>query len=110
MGDWFYPLYMKFLERGLVGISALEEINDRLKSRVVPMQKIKELLYLLLHRNRTAFSSFASDLLITFQSDFNNGVILQYFIDALRNPDLLKLDRFCFLIAGIIIRLNMKEM
>jgi len=100
---WFYPLYIQFLEKATVGISMLKDkINSFDQISLVPKQIIM-LLDLLPKKERPKFVECALEILLKIRIDGEGKNVAEYFSDALKNSNLSRLDRLCFLISAVII-------
>jgi hypothetical protein len=102
-GEWFYPLYVGFLESAALGIASLGDFLDAAQSPRVPKDLLRELLSRLPQRNRTLFSALAVELLESAEIVESNAAVSTVLSKALLDGRLLKLERFLFLITAAII-------
>ncbi|MCK5570949.1 MAG: MFS transporter [Spirochaetes bacterium] len=103
IGDWFYPLYVSFLEKSSLGISTLKDYIDKCQVSSKRSDQLRELLHSLPLGNRTGFNNSA-DILLKQIHLKNKGVdISSIFREALMDINLSRLNRLCFLITAVII-------
>ncbi|MBN2553920.1 MAG: MFS transporter [Spirochaetales bacterium] len=102
-GEWFYPIYVEFLESAGTGIAMLGDAVAVAESPRVPKGLLEELLARLPQRNRSQFSALAVELLETAGIAVSNTGIGGWLSAALLDPQMLKLERFLFLVAAAII-------
>ncbi len=101
-GEWFYPLYVSFLESASTGISLLEDFVSAAPSVRVPKDLLRELLSRLPQRNKSLFSALAVELLETVEIRRDGESVGGFLSPALLDPRLLKLERLLFLLAALI--------
>ena len=102
--DWFYSLYTLFLERGSRGMLALEDyIALSTDGEGVKTGRLKKLIRHLVKR-RSRFPDLAIELLKELIIGVNGANTSPNFIEALENPKVARLDRFCFLTAAAMCR------
>jgi HEAT repeat protein len=100
MDSWFYPHYLRFLESATRGILSLE---DELRAAGGSVAQVRSMLRLLPRRDRAAFSEQAASLLRVGTVEMNGRDVSGWLAEALHDEKLVKLDRFCFLIAAVIV-------
>jgi predicted MFS family arabinose efflux permease/HEAT repeat protein len=102
-GEWFYPIYVAYLESAGAGIALLADAVAAAQSPRIPKELLQELLSRLPQRNRSLFSALAVELLETtdMAEQKNVGAGLT---EAVLDPQLVRLERFLFLVAAAIIR------
>jgi hypothetical protein len=102
-GEWFYPMYVSFLESAASGIAMLGDFVAEAKNPRVPRELLNELLARLPQRNRSLYSGLAVELLQSAEivvADTNVSSILS---EAVLDTRLIKLERFLFLVNATII-------
>ena len=101
MGEWFYPFYMAFLEKSTDGLSMLKDyVIEHSKQRSA--DSIMDLLDMLPWINRKQFAEHATAMLEKLNIRADGVNVSAYFVEALRQDQYTRLDRFCFLIAALI--------
>jgi predicted MFS family arabinose efflux permease len=103
MGDWFYPTYSEFLEKGSVGLSLLRDRAQEPESARIPRPLLEELLKRFPLVNKGYFGSLAAELLTNLPIQVDGEDVAPALAEAVTDPRLAKLDRFCFLIAAAIV-------
>jgi len=101
MEDWFYPLYTTFCEKAgaaLVDLAdwAVEHGNGGPVGTKEFRSALKEM-----QKDRADFGRRMKEYLEAAAERSSSRGFLQPFIDAVDEPELLKLERFCFLNAAI---------
>ena len=102
-GEWFYPLYVSFLESAASGIATLGDFIAEAQNPRVPKELLTELLNRLPQRDRSLYSGLAVELLQSAEvamAQINVSTILS---EAVLNPKLIKLERFLFLVTATIV-------
>jgi uncharacterized membrane protein YeaQ/YmgE (transglycosylase-associated protein family) len=102
-GEWFYPPYVSFLESAATGIALLADFMEEAQSPRVPKELLKELLARLPQRNRSLYSAMAVELLQTAEITVAQASVSSVLSEAVLNPQLIKLERFLFLVTAAII-------
>jgi len=101
-GEWFYPVYMSFLESAGTGIASIGDTFEEARRCSVPKQLLGELLSRLPYRNKSLFAALAVELLES-TADQSGGDISGFLSSAILDPRLIKLERFLFLVAALIV-------
>jgi predicted MFS family arabinose efflux permease len=104
MSEWFYPLYAEFLEKGSTGISLLRDQLNRMGGTRIPRSLLEELLERLPVANKRFFARLAAELLSHLSLPVGEEDAAHQLAEAVADPRLARLDRFCFLVAAAIIR------
>ncbi|UCF96386.1 MAG: MFS transporter [Spirochaetaceae bacterium] len=102
-GEWFYPIYVGFLEGAGTGIALLRDFVAKAESPRVPRELLEELLDRLPQRNRSQYTAVAVELLETAEIVVSEVSVSDCLSAASRNPQLIKLERFLFLVAATIV-------
>jgi predicted MFS family arabinose efflux permease len=102
-GEWFYPLYVSFLESAASGIAMLGDFIAEAQNPSVPKELLKELLTRLPQRNRSQYSGLAVELLQSSDIVAAKTNVSSILSEAILNPKLIKLERFLFLVTAAII-------
>jgi Na+/melibiose symporter-like transporter len=103
LGDWFYPHYTAFVERGLLGISHLEDtVRDQLPE-AGRREAILRLLAALPQRDREHFARLAAELLAELAVVLEGVDVSALLARAISDPRFQRLDRFCFLLAAAVV-------
>jgi predicted MFS family arabinose efflux permease len=102
-GEWFYPLYVSFLESAASGIAMLGDLIAEAQNPTIPRELLKELLTRLPQRNRSQYSGLAVELLQSAEIVVSDTSISGLLSEAILNPKLIKLERFLFLVSAAII-------
>ncbi len=103
MGAWYYPLYTRFLEKATEGISLLEDYARKSETAGQIPMKIQNILGLITRRDRTAFTQQAGTIIKSLDIRIGGINVSDCFSTALRDEKLIRLDRFCFLSAALIV-------
>jgi MFS family permease len=103
LGDWFYPHYTAFVERGLLGISLLQDSVTEKQRDPERRDAIVRLLAALPRRDRKHFSRLAGKLLAEEAIVLQGLDVSALLIRTIGDPQFRRLDRFCFLLAAAII-------
>jgi HEAT repeat protein len=101
---WFYPCYIRFLEKATEGISLLGEHVQKFHAAEHVKNDILDTLRLMTRRDRTVFARRAVRNLGNLDIRMGEFNISDWFSTALGDESLLRLDRFCFLSAAVIVR------
>jgi predicted MFS family arabinose efflux permease len=102
-GEWFYPLYVSFLESAASGIAMLGDFIAVTPNPTVPRELLRELLTRLPQRNRSLYSGLAVELLQSTEIVVASTNVSSILSEAVLNPRLIKLERFLFLVTAAII-------
>ena len=102
-GEWFYPLYVSFLESAGTGIALLGDFVTEAQASRVPKELLQELLSRLPQRNKTLFAALAVELLEMIQITVEKRNVSKFFSKAVLDRRLLKLERFLFLVTAMIV-------
>jgi predicted MFS family arabinose efflux permease len=102
-GEWFYPLYVSFLESAASGIAMLGDFVAGAQTPRVPKELLKELLTRLPQRNRSLYSALAVELLQSTGIVISGKSVSDILSKAVLDPKLIKLERLLFLAAAAII-------
>ena len=102
-GEWFYPLYVGFLESAGTGIALLGDFVAGAQVTRVPKELLEELLARLPQRNRSLYSAMAAELLHSAEIVVADKSVSGMLSDAILDPKLVKLERFLFLVTAAII-------
>jgi predicted MFS family arabinose efflux permease len=103
MGGWYYPLHIRFLESATEGISLLIEYIRKIKTDNQTKKKLKDVITFITRRDRTAFVKLASTILKSINVQRDGINLSDRFTVSLNDNRLLRLDRFCFLTAALIV-------
>jgi HEAT repeat protein/predicted MFS family arabinose efflux permease len=103
MGEWFYPVYVAFLERAGAGISLLRDGIAAASAPRIPKELLAELLSRLLQRNRRPFAALATELLEAAPIEVDGRNAAPQLSSAVLDPKLARLERFLFLVAAAIV-------
>ena len=103
LGDWFYPFYTSFVERGLLGISRLKDALGERPVRSEKREKILRLFELLPQHDRTAFARLTGELLNDPVIVLEQTDISALLTQSVADPQLRRLDRFCYLLAAVVV-------
>jgi hypothetical protein len=103
MGEWFYPVYVAFLERAGDGISLLKDSIASAAAPRIPRELLEELLSRLPARNRRPFSTLAAELLEAAPIEVEGRNAAPELVAAVLEPQLARLERFLFLVTGAIV-------
>jgi MFS family permease len=104
LGEWFYPHYTAFVERGLLGISRLQDAVMEKKPPPKQREAILRLLALLPRRDRASFAVLATQLLADPFIVLEGVDVSAILVAAIGDPQFQRLDRFCFFLTAAIIR------
>ncbi len=102
-GEWFYPPYVSFLESAATGIALLADFVEEAQSPRVPKELLEELLARLPQRSRSLYSAMAVELLQSAEITVAQASVSSVLSEAVLNPQLIKLERFLFLVTAAII-------
>ena len=102
-GEWFYPLYVSFLESAASGIAMLGDFIAEAQNPRVPKELLTELLNRLPQRDRSLYSGLAVELLQSADIVMAETNVSSILSEAILNPKLTKLERFLFLVTATII-------
>jgi hypothetical protein len=103
MGSWFYPLYTHFLEKATEGLSLLEDLIRGMNIHDQHVKETREILHLVPRRDRSEFTVQARDLIEDLDIHMDGSNVSAFFSAALDDESLLRLDRFCYLTAALIV-------
>jgi hypothetical protein len=103
MSEWFYPLYTEFLEKGSTGISLLRDQLSKAESTRIPRPLLEELLERLPVANKRFFAHLAAELLTHLNLPVGDEDAAPRLAEAIADPRLARLDRFCFLVAAALL-------
>lgn len=110
MEIWFYPFYIRFLESATEGISLLMDYIRKIKTDNQTKNKVQDVITLITRRDRTAFAKLANNILVSISLKKDGVNLSDCFNISLNDNRLLRLDRFCFLTAALIVwSLSMKS-
>jgi hypothetical protein len=98
-GEWFYPVYVGFLESAGTGIAMLGDTVAKAEIHRIPRNLLQELLSRLPQRNKSLFSALAVELLETIDDRSVSGSLS----NAVLDPKLIQLERFLFLVSATIV-------
>jgi len=103
MYEWFYPLYVSFLERGYTGVYLLiDKINDLNNVSEVEKSRLREIVSSIFSKPYDfplKARIYLQDHPVTAQGKNCTDIFLQY----LENKTIAKLERFRFFTAGVMI-------
>jgi hypothetical protein len=102
-GEWFYPMYVSFLESAATGMALLGDFVSQADSSRIPKELLNELLLRLPQRNRGFYSALAVELLQSAEIVISGTDVSAILSQAVLDPRLLKLERFLFLVAATIV-------
>jgi predicted MFS family arabinose efflux permease len=102
-GEWFYTLYVSFLESAASGIAMLGDVIAEAENPRVPKELLTELLNRLPQRDKALYSSLAVELLQSEEIVMADTDISSILSQAILVPKLMKLERFLFLVTAAII-------
>jgi predicted MFS family arabinose efflux permease len=102
-GEWFYTLYVSFLESAASGIAMLGDVIAEAENPRVPKELLTELLNRLPQRDKSLYSSLAVELLQSEEIVMADTDISSILSQAILVPKLMKLERFLFLVTAAII-------
>jgi hypothetical protein len=95
--DWFYPLYLEFLDDRDEAIRTLRDLaaasGEAVSMAITALRDDPR------HFRRTAIAHFESD-----RMDFDDSDLSGFIIDALRDRNVGQLERFRFLVAALMVR------
>jgi MFS family permease len=103
MGDWFYSTYSDFLERGSTGISLLRDRAGEPETSRIPRSLLEMLLERFPLADKAYFASLAAELLTNLPVPVAGEDVAPTLAEAIADPRLARLERFCFLIAAAIV-------
>jgi HEAT repeat protein/predicted MFS family arabinose efflux permease len=103
MGDWFYSTYSEFLEKGSTGISLLRDRAGEPETSRVPRSLLETLLERFPLADKAYFASLAAELLTSLPAPVAGEDVAPTLAEAIADPRLARLERFCFLIAAAIV-------
>ena len=103
MGDWFYSTYSEFLEKGSIGLSLLRERAEEPESSRIPRSLLEELLGRFPLSDKAYFASLAAELLTHLPVVVSGVDLAPTLAEAIADPRLARLERFCFLIAAAVV-------
>jgi hypothetical protein len=106
ISEWFYPYFASFLEGVKNGLLELKDYMERNPSLIIQKHRIRKLFETLPHSNKMEFSDRAADLLKELAIRFKEIDVSSIFSASLKDERLTRLERFCFLIAAIIVWFN----
>ncbi len=104
--SFFYPLYTRFLERGSHGIAELRDFLQTSARRQVKPALDSAALESLLNRlakDKRVFMQEADRLLAQLQVASGSAEAVEALQSGTTDAHYLRLDRFCFLVAAVII-------
>ena len=132
MGNWFYPLYTRFLEKATEGIALLQDEVSALGCPKSRREELKSMIRLITSRDRTEFTAQVASLLraqkglplskasgkmspdtekpsfpdvdtMNEHAASPSTLASQWFVRTLSDGRYVRLDRFCFLIAAFVV-------
>jgi hypothetical protein len=103
MGDWFYSTYSEFLEKGSVGLSLLRDRAVEPETSRIPRSLLEEMLGRFPVADKAVFASLAAELLMHLPVEVSGVTLAPTLADAIVDPRLTRLERFCFLVAAAIV-------
>jgi predicted MFS family arabinose efflux permease len=103
MGDWFYSTYSEFLEKGSLGLSLLRDRALEPDSSRIPRSLLEELLGRFPVAEKAVFASLAAELLTHLPVVVSGKDLAPTLAEAIVDPRLTRLERFCFLIAAAVV-------
>ena len=108
MHGWFYGMYTTFLENGPSGVTELVGyLIDHRGKRSESIDKLRKTVRVLL-KDREAFGRRANDHFSQLY-DARRDNVCKWFADAAADPNLLRFDRFRFLMAAVLIELTQTD-
>ena len=103
MGDWFYPTYSEYLDKASIGLSLLRDRAGEPESSRIPRSLLEELLGRFPLSDKAYFASLAAELLTHLPVVVSGVDLAPTLAEAIVDPRLARLERFCFLIAAAIV-------
>jgi len=101
MEEWFYPFYTDFLEKSKEGISNLIfHLREKAAALGFSGKPLEETLELIT-RDRRKFGKRMIEIFKEMEESSGRPEALKPFITAAADQDLLRFERFCFLLAGV---------
>jgi hypothetical protein len=93
--------YSEFLEKGSIGLSLLRDrAGEPESSRRIPRSLLEELLGRFPLADKAYFASLAAELLTHLPVVVSGVDLAPTLAEAIADPRLARLERFCFLIAA----------
>lgn len=104
IADWFYPHYSQFLERARDGgASLIDYLEEKFQPHSgVPKSAIKQVISLMYHSTEE-FSKASVTLLVQLSRNSRGPSNLVAFIEAAADAELMRFERFCFLVTAILV-------
>ena len=103
LGKWFYPFFTAFLEKATTGKEMLLEYLDEhfTEDQGIDQKSISHGVNSLLkkHSNR---GTLVTDILTS--GKVNSAYSIDPLVSAARDEELLRLERFCFLLSAVLVR------
>jgi len=106
VGDWFYSTYTDFLDKGSTGISLLRDRAGEPEASRIPRSLLEELLGRFPQAEKGYFASLAAELLTSLSIVVSGVDLAPTLAEAIADPQLARLERFCFLIAAAIVHFS----
>ncbi len=106
VGDWFYSTYTDFLDKGSTGISLLRDRAGEPEASRIPRSLLEELLGRFPQAEKGYFASLAAELLTSLSIVVSGVDVAPTLAEAIADPQLARLERFCFLIAAAIVHFS----
>jgi hypothetical protein len=103
MGDWFYSTYSEFLEKGSLGLSLLRDHAVGPESSRIPRSLLEEMLGRFPVADKAVFASLAAELITHLPVMVAEKDLAPTLAEAVVDPRLFRLERFCFLIAAAVV-------
>ena len=100
VGGFLYAHYRSFLESSSAGIESLRDELAKTR-RVQPLRAQVEELLDLMSEDRTRFAEAAQALLAELPETALDARIAQHLEAGLADAEIVRLDRFCFLVAAL---------
>ncbi|HUX20662.1 MAG TPA: MFS transporter [Spirochaetia bacterium] len=103
-GDWFYPHYALFLERARSGgASLIDFLDEKFEAKSgVTKSEIKQAV-LHMYRDTERFSRESARLMVQLSQNNRGPAKLVPFIEASADTELMRFERFGFLVAAILV-------
>jgi hypothetical protein len=104
METWFYPLYTRFLERATEGILLLDDRIGESGCSETLRARMHSMIGRITSRERGKFAAQAASLITELKIVMDDIDVSDCFNRALQDESLIRLERFCFLTAALIVR------
>lgn len=104
IANWFYPHYAAYLDRARSGGSSLMDYLDEKyqENCGVAKSSIRQVISLM-YRDSTRFARESVGLLVQLSRNRRGPTNLVAFIEAAADPDLIRFERFSFLVSAILV-------